>query len=270
MNLFERFVHSMQWTAPMQTEYGLFHIFFLIFTICLTVLLILKFKNSDEKTYKTILFFLWIILVLFEIYKQLVFSFNYDGVTAYWDYQWYAFPFQFCSTPMYTLPFIIFIKNKKINIYAEAFLSLYSLFAGLAVMIAPGSVFHTTLIGVAVQTMIHHGFMIVIGSFIISRNIDNLNLKYFLKSVITFLILIVVAIILNETIIFVTTETFNMFFISRHFECTLLSILATIQNNFPYIVFLLVYILCFSLAALIILYVIKYTLILINKITHKN
>ena len=39
----------------------------------------------------------FLIIILFLIN----FSFNYDSLHTWWNYQWYAFPFQFCSTPMY-------------------------------------------------------------------------------------------------------------------------------------------------------------------------
>ena len=35
------------------------------------------------------------IMLIFEIYKQVIFTYQVG------HYQWYAFPFQFCSTPMY-------------------------------------------------------------------------------------------------------------------------------------------------------------------------
>lgn len=97
-------------TTP--TNYSWFHIMFLVITVGVTVLLCLFFKDSDEKTFRRIILIAWIIIVVFEIYKEVIFSFNYNSEN-HWKYQWYSFPFQMCSTPFYILPFIAFLPRGK-------------------------------------------------------------------------------------------------------------------------------------------------------------
>ena len=50
-------------------------------------------------------------------------------------------------------------------------------------------------------------------------------------------------------------ETFNMFYISRHFECSL-PILSMIYPKVPYLVFFLIYTLGFILVAMLIYYIV--------------
>ena len=39
-----------------------------------------------------------------------------DNNTLIKDYTWSSFPFQLCSTPLYILPLIIFLKDNKVVI----------------------------------------------------------------------------------------------------------------------------------------------------------
>ena len=87
--------------AQTPVSYGWFHITCWIISILIGLWLCKKFKDPDEKTVRKILFAMGVICVLLEIYKQTVYSFSYSEGKFTFDYQWYAFPFQFCSTPMY-------------------------------------------------------------------------------------------------------------------------------------------------------------------------
>ena len=111
MNLFERFIHFFEGEMETPTNYGWFHLMFIGIVILFTVFLCLKFKDCDDKIFRRITLICWITIVALEILKQLVFSFEFDGTNAVWDYQWYAFPYQFCSTPLYVLPFIAFLRD---------------------------------------------------------------------------------------------------------------------------------------------------------------
>ena len=167
------------------------------------------------------------------------------------DYQWYAFPFQFCSVPMYVYLLIPFTKG-KIREALLAFSASYSLFAGTAVMLYPGDVF-IDILGVSIQTMIHHGLMAVIGVYLLISKIVNVSIKTLLKATIVFSIVVIIALCLNYTFVkFIPEgETFNMFFISPYFDCTL-PVLSIIYPKVPYIGFLIIYILGFSIVAVIV------------------
>ena len=108
------FLQSFKMIKP--TNYGWFHILCLIITILITIVLIYK-KPNKKKTMLVIS----IIMILFETYKQLSFSFD-NGI---WNYQWYGFPFQFCATPMYVALVAGLTKNKKIEEYCYSFLATF-------------------------------------------------------------------------------------------------------------------------------------------------
>ena len=266
MNIFEKMIYGLQGTMPEPGNYGWFHLMFVAIVIVGTVLMCHFCRNCSDKTFRLIALIAWIVMVVLEIYKQLVFSFNYENGKAYWDYQWYAFPYQLCSTPLYVLPFIAFSKRGGGNLRdaCTAYMSTFSLFGGLVVFFYPNDVF-IPIIGINIQTMIHHGLQIVLGIFFLVYNRKKLNFKYFLKGVIVFLITFTVALLMNLIFHTFVNETFNMFYISPYYECTL-PLLSLVYANVPYVVFLLIYFIGFILAALVI-YLIQWGIILgVNKI----
>ena len=232
--------------------YGWFHILFLALVIVATFAAIRIFKNKDERSVSRMVTVVWIVLVVLELYKQINYTFSYEGgITS--DYQWYAFPYQFCSTPLYVLPFIAFCRDGKLRDTAIAFMASFSLFAGLAVMLYPGDVFIET-IGINIQTMVHHGSQVVLGIFFGVRYRERLNKLFFARGIIMYACVLAIALIMNVVVYHAFAanaidETFNMFYISPYFDCTL-PILSMIYPAVPYPVFLAIYIVGFSIAAL--------------------
>jgi hypothetical protein len=160
--------------------YGWFHILALAIMFAVGVFLCWKCRNVSDKKFRIIIGVVWAIMLLFEIYKQVEFSFNYDELTGSvrWDYEWYAFPFQLCSKPLYLLPFIVFLPDGKVRNSIIAFIGSFALFGGLATMVFPTTVFIET-IGINIQTMVHHGLQVVIGVFALVHERFNLSIKYF-------------------------------------------------------------------------------------------
>ena len=233
------------------TYYGWFHCMFIAIFVTLCVLsVILAKKNKTEKSFKIVVWVSWAIMFTLELYKQLNFSFSLVDGNSTWDYQWYAFPYQLCSTPLYILPIIGCLKPCKVRDALMHFLSTFAFFGGLVVFISPGDVFVET-IGINIQTMVHHGLQMVTGIYFVVYNKEKINFKQFLNTVIVFGVVLSVAMLLNEIVPNFTTETFNMFYISRKFPCTL-QVLNQIYASVPYIVFLLTYIFGFCLAGFLI------------------
>src|SRR5690554_2077986 len=166
-----------------------FHYLSLVITLLVIIMLTRKFKVADDKKLKSIILITGIVMIVLEIYKQIIFTYQANA------YQWYAFPFQFCSTPMYLFIVYGLNKNEKIDHYLISFLATYSTFAGLAVMLYPADVFVET-IGINIQTMIHHGAMVVIGISLLLTKMK-LNYKYLFKGFVVFAILGGIAIIAN-------------------------------------------------------------------------
>ena len=249
--------------AKMETPtlFGWFHLLFFALSIIFGVLLCIIFKNPSEKTARRVVLVITVITVLFEVYKQINYTFSYDGVTITKDFQWYAFPFQFCSMPMY-VGLIAGLFKGRIHKAMCAFLATFAMFAGVCVMVYPAQVFITT-IGINVQTMICHGSMISVGIFLLGTGYVRSEHKTILRAIPVFASAVLIAMILNEVVYksgVLNGETFNMFYISPYYESTL-PVYSTVHNSLPYPWGVIIYIFGFSLAS--------YVILLISMLVHK-
>ena len=255
MTAFESFLYRcLSITMEKPALYGAFHIISILLTIALTVGAVFFLRNASDKKMRIIVFITWFIITFFEVGKQLLFSMNVTGDLMTWEYNWYSFPFQFCSTPYYTLPFIFLLKDCKLRRAIMSYIATFSLFAGFIVMVLPTSVFNIYTF-INTQTMVLHGFQVVLGVWMAVYNRDRLNLPFFASGLITFVGFSSVAMVLNLIMPKYLAEkgietAFNMFYISPYYNNDL-PVLSVIYPMLPYPVYLIVYFLGFGLAAAI-------------------
>jgi hypothetical protein len=228
------------------TLYGWFHLLALAIVVTGATIAAIKLKNISEKKLRVVLIVFSSVLLLFEVYKQLNFSYHSN-----WDYQWYAFPFQFCSTPMYVGLFAGLTKNARLREALIAFLATYGLFSGAAVMFYPSTVFIQT-IGINIQTMVHHGGMAIIGVGLLVNQVK-LEPRTLIKAASVFAVTMVMAMAMNQIHNrFIQEGTFNMFFINPLHENGI-PVLSLFQPLVSHQMFLLIYFFGFSLCAFIVL-----------------
>ena len=253
MTSFENFVYKvLQAKMERPPLYGTWHIVSIILTVALTVLLVKFFRDAKDSTMRTILFIGWVLMVVFEIAKQLNGAMNYDGYTVTWAYEWRWFPFQFCSTPMYTFPLVFLLKDCKFRRAIMAYIATFSLFAGIIVMVLPTSVFTRDIV-INIQTMICHGLQVVLGVYMAAYNRHHLNKRFFGWCLIVFAAFASVAFVLNVTLGPALmdkglTKEFNMFYISPLMNNDL-PVLSAIYPKVPYPVYLIIYVFGFTLVA---------------------
>ena len=223
-----------------------FHYLALVLVVLATVVAVTRLKRGDDRGIRHFVLGVALVMIVLEIYKQLNFSY-----TNSWNYRWYAFPFQFCSTPMYVALMAGLLKKGKIQDALYAFLATFGLFAGVAVMVIPHDVFVTTT-GINIQTMIHHGSMAVMGVALLARQVK-LEHRVILGATAVFSITLIMAMGLNAWHnTFIQEGTFNMFFINPRFG-THLPILSIIYDLVPYPLFLIIYTVGFGLVAYLML-----------------
>lgn len=256
MNIVEKILIWLDSSMETPTSYGWFHLLFCLLMIITIILLFIKYKNTDNKGVKKILFICSLICLILEIYKQINFSFNYNEIYTWWSYQWYAFPFQFCSTPMYIALIGALTKNKQIEGACLAFLATFGLVGGLSVMIYPNTVFIPT-IGINIQTMIHHGIQVVMGMYILLSKKVEFNFNTLKKALYVFLILVGIALFINILTYYINIDGgLTLFYISPFYKSSLV-ILCDIYEVVPYPIFLLIYITAFTLGSSIVLVIAK-------------
>lgn len=122
-------------------------------------------------------------------------------------------------------------------------------------MLYPNDVF-INMIGINLQTMIHHGTQVALGVLLVAHNRKRMNKRYFVGSLVVFYIFAAIAMILNEIVHnhlvqIGANDAFNMFYISPYHDCTL-PVLANIYKMVPYPVFLIIYLIGFAVVSLII------------------
>lgn len=254
MDILVKILEMMDYQIEAPEVFGWFHWLWIGLTIAVSVALCLWHKRSGtEDRVRRVVFGNAILVILLEVYKMINYSFSYEnGIT--FDFQWYAFPWQFCSTPMYIGLLAGIIRKGKIHESLMAYLATFSIFAGLCVTIYPGDVFIGTL-GVNIQSMICHASMVSVGVYLYYSGYVKAEHKTILKAIPVFAVCVSIAVILNEVMVLsgiVGDETFNMFYVSRHFDCTL-PIYSLVHNSVPFPVNLIIYILGFSIAAYVML-----------------
>lgn len=248
----EEFIHFLQGEMEVPGLISWFHFLMLIPMIILTFLISFLFKNSSEKVYKRILLIFWIILIILEIFKQLVKSFHY-GNPSYWEYSIRDFPFSLCSMVYYFIPIILFVdreKHPKIVDAAIGYLCLISVAAGIVVCIYTKMVM-TQFIYINVQSLIHHGSQVILGVYIYVWNRKNITIKTVYRCLIAFLITVVIAIIINLCFY---PNFINMFFINPTI-ITNLPIGNVVQEKAGYPVYLILFIITISLVTLFTYYI---------------
>lgn len=251
-------------TTP--TSYGVFHLVSFALSILIGVWLCIRFKDS-ERYAKRIVLITAIIVTVFEIYKQINYTFTYDGTAITADYQWYAFPWQFCSTPMY-VGLLAGLTRGKVHESLCAYLATFAVFAGVCVMFYPNDVFIST-IGINIQTMICHGSMLSIGIYLLASGYVKLEHKTILKAVPVFAIAVAVAVVLNELAHatgLLATEDFNMFFVSPYCDPHL-PVYSIVQQHVAFPWCLILYILGFSVAAYLMLLIAMGVKAIVSKLT---
>lgn len=234
--------------------YGWFHWLWLFLTVGGTILLCHFFKDGTARQVLRVVFGIAVAVTVLEIYKQINYTFQVrDGVIEA-DYQWYAFPFQFCSMPMYVGLLAGIFRKGKIHHALCAFLATYSVFAGVCVMLYPVSVFIST-IGINIQTMFCHSTMICVGIYLLYVGYVRIEHKTILKAIPVFAAGVIAASVMNEIAHatgLLEREEFNMFFISPYCDPSL-PVYSLVQAVVPFPWCLIIYILAFSLASYIIL-----------------
>lgn len=250
MSLLENILRILDTRMSQPTLYGWFHILSLVLTVLATVLLCRFGKEWNKR--KVVLTTAVLVAVL-EVYKQINFSFPYaDGIR--FDYQWYAFPFQFCSTPMYAGLLAGLTKKGKLHDAACAYLVSYAVFAGVCVMLYPATVF-VPQVGINIQTMVCHGSMIVIGAYLLYTGYVPLTHKTIGKAVPVFAVCVALACCMNEIAHatgLLERETFDMFFISPYGTPSL-PVYSLVQGAVPFPWCLVIYVAAFTFAAYLML-----------------
>ena len=255
MNFFYKFLLFLQSEMNTPRPFGLFHLFW-IFLVIISIIYLYKKRNSyNEKQLKKVLLIYGGVAFILEFLKQIIWSFNYDMLTniVTWDFQWYSFPFQLCTTPIYVSLICLILKDNKIRKSLFSYLSFITILGSIATIIIPDSCFTSDIL-VNIHTMwLHCGSLVVSVYLMIVKEVE-LNFDNLKNAVIVFLIFVGIALFLNISVYnsgILNGEDFNMFYISPYFISTL-PLFCVIQEMVPYPLFLTFYVSVIILGAFVI------------------
>ena len=253
MNLFEKILYILQTDMNVPTAFGGYHLMCIGIMITLILYLYQKRNKYNEKQLKKVLFTYGSITLILEILKQLIWSFNYDGNIVTWDYEWYAFPFQLCTTPVYVSLICCFLKKNKLRDSLLSYIAFVTILGSISTILIPTSCFTSDIL-VNIHTMVLHLGSFVVSLYLMINNEVECKLDNLKSAIKVFLIFVMIAYFMNISVYelnILGDETFNMFYISPYF-ISALPVFDVIQQNVPYIFFLLTYILAIIIGATII------------------
>ncbi|MDD3142528.1 MAG: YwaF family protein [Lachnospiraceae bacterium] len=169
--------------------------------------------HISDQCYRYILLGCGLLLVAMELYKQ-IFLFN---IISHGHYNWWYFPFQLCSIPMYLCIIIPFVHSKKYTLILCTFLQNFSILGGVMALL-----FHSGLIYSYLRLTIHgfvwHILLILIGLLTCITQHSDSSIKGYLCTLYPYAFSCIIATVIN--IISPKAGGADMFYISPYHPST--------------------------------------------------
>lgn len=253
----ETLLQILAWPMQRPELYGWYHCLWLVIPFFAAWLLCRWHKRSrdPELFARRVVFYTALVVAFFEVLHHMNYHLIWEDGAVRLRMQWYAFPFQFCSTPMYAGLLTGLFRRGRIHDSLCAYLATYAVFAGSCVMIYPGDVYTDTLL-TNIECMVCHASMLTEGIYLYYSGHVKLEHRTLLRAVPVFAICVGIAVGLNEISyrsgLLATGHIFNMFFISPYCPPSL-PVYSLVQQAVPYPFCLVIYILGFTAAAYLVL-----------------
>ena len=185
------FLKMTAWRMYRPELFGFVHAYGFVIVVGIAVFAaIVMRKISREKLIRLITVLGWVLVVM-EIYKQLFYYFIVnDGAYDFW-----FFPFQLCSMPMYMCVLLPFLRKKKQDVLLT-FMCGFTFVSAMAALVYPEDMLRP-FITLTVHGFLWHGIILFISLLIGISGTADLSLKGFLRSAGLFLILAAAAILIN-------------------------------------------------------------------------
>lgn len=257
MNLFEKFLYFLQGEMGKPKAFGWFHLFWIGLVIVFLVILY-KRKDYSERELKMVLGIYGVGALILEVLKQLIWAFNFDPATnlVTWNYEWYAAPFQLCTTPIFASLICLFLKDGKLRNSLLSYMSFITILGSIATVVMPDSCFTSDIL-VNIHTMYLHLGSLVVSIYLLISGKVKLNFNHLKSAYFVFLVFVFLALILNIGVYHsgvLDGETFNMFYISPYFISSL-PVFDIIQETFPYPLFFMFYLAVILLGTVVIYFI---------------
>lgn len=134
------------------------------------------------------------ILILMEIFKQLFLYYTVNGGA----YDWWYFPFQLCSVPMYLCILLPAVKGRLRDAFLT-FMAGYTFISAFAALVYPQDFLRSYTVLTA-HGFLWHGILFFISLTIALSGLSDLSVRGFAQATLLFLILCVMAAGINTAI----------------------------------------------------------------------
>lgn len=244
----ENFFFFTAWPMVPPAPYSFFHITFTIIGTA-AAFLAARFLSSRTDKFRplSVLFFSGLLLAVSEAYKQ---GFLYTVVNSH-SFDWWYFPFQLCSVPMYLCllyPFFAAGRYKKILDIFATFIQDFGILGGIMALVEPSGLMHPywTL---TIHGFLWHFFLIFLGLYCCFCHISDNSPIGFKQVIPLFFICCIIASLINITS--GPNRNADMFYISPYYP-SLQVVFHTISLHIGILPGNLIYLACVCIGAWII------------------
>lgn len=208
MKALDTFFESIAWTMTPPAAYGAFHILYTLIGFAVCGVAAWKLRHVSQRTSRSILFGIGVVLAVSEIFKQFFYFFAIkDNV-----YSWGDFPFQLCSVPIYLCLIAPWLKPGKLQRGMYSFMVLYNLLGGAISFTEPSGLLLDRWF-LTVHALMWHMLLVFIGLFLCFSKQGGNRREDYCYATWTFLGLCAIAFGLNCFVQYGLGEHMNMFFV---------------------------------------------------------
>ncbi len=224
--------------------YGTFHLTFFFVGLAVAVSLALLLRKTTERQNRVVLLVSGLFLLLTEVYKQLF----YYYVIGNGSYQWWIFPFQLCSVPMYLCILCAFLPQSRFKDSLYDFMLAFNLMSGAISFAEPSGLVHEywTL---TLHAFVWHMSLVFIGLYLGFSGRAGKTFKGYLRALLIFVGLCVVAFCINLLLWDVSGGDINMFYVGP--RTSPIAVFKDIAAAYGWYVNTPLYIVCLSVAAFV-------------------
>ena len=194
----QNILDSMAWRMEVPAMFGTFHIAAVLIAVIIAAAGASCAKRLSISGRIRFLAVCGWVLVIMEVYKQLFLYFIVNGGT----YDWWYFPFQLCSVPMYLCILLPLLSRGAADVKSSAaspvltFLAVYTFTGAAAALIIPEDYLRSYAV-LTLHGFIWHGILLMISLTILLSRMADLTRRGFARATALFLVMCAAAVCIN-------------------------------------------------------------------------
>lgn len=198
------------WPMTPPKPYSVFHILFAAGGILAALSCAWALRGRKEASVYKILFLCGCTLAFSEVYKQL-FLYVINGRR----YDWWYFPFQLCSMPMYLCLLLPFLRGTFLEQPLLTFTRDFGLLGGIMALLEPSGLFHPYWV-LTLHGLFWHIMLIFLGLFLTFSRLTKKGMTGYLRTLPLLGIFCIAATFINTA----THGQADMFYIAPYYPVT--------------------------------------------------